>query len=485
MTKSKNVNKNSFVNSSVVQLLRSFSKDERSEFGKFVHSPFNPRKEVSRFFDELKKFFPAFSNPGFAKENIFAKLYPGQKYRDDVIRRLSSNLFKLAEEFIAFKMFKDDEFEKKRRILEYYSYKYDHNFFRKQAAKTETFLESKSIRNGDYYYKLKQIYETKSSHFSKYDSTRKKFDNTQDLIDLTWQHSVISLLSIYDLAVNDMMYFTKKYNIDLLKPLLEIYNNPAFSKSTAAKVYYYSLKLNTDGRNDDTFYALKNILEQNSGIFEKEELFEFYISMHNYLFEKGLHPGPEISRLEFEVGVKMLELGLITEGNVMTAEWFANVFLKAIKANEIKFAEKFIEDYKMMLSVKERSNIVNYSYAELELNKNNFKKSLGFLAKIKFNNVWEKLRVNHMYIKLHYELNDSESFYYIIDSFKHSLKNEYSVNDYVKKLHDRFIKYVIPLFRSKNKIQDISLLKMKKEILNTPEVAGKKWLLDKIAELEL
>lgn len=484
MTKTKTVSTNSFVNSSVIQLLSSFSKDERAEFGKYVHSPFNPRKEVSRFFDELKKFFPSFKKPGFSKENIFAKLYPGEKYRDDVIRRLSSNLFKLAEEFIAYKMFMEDEYEKKRRVLEYYSYRYDQTFFSKQASKTENYIRSKSIRNAEYYYRLKQINSTKSSHFSKYDSTRKKFDNTQDLIDYTWQHSVISLLSIYDLAVNDMMYFTKKYNIELLKPLLEIYNNPAFVKSTAAEVYYYSLKLNTDGRNDETFYALKDILEQNSDIFEKEELFEFYISMHNYLFEKGLLPGPEISKLEFEVGVKMLELGLITEGNVITAEWFANVFLKAIKANEIDFAEKFIVDYKMMLSIKERDNIVNYSYAELELYKNNFKNALGFLAKIRFNNVWEKLRVNHLYIKLHYELNDSESFYYIIDSFRHSLKNEYSVNEYVKKLHDSFIKYVVLLFRSKNDGLDISLIKIKNEINNTPEVAGKKWLMDKIAELE-
>ncbi len=483
MEKTQIIKKDSFYNSNIIQLLMSFSKDEKIEFAKFVHSPFNNRSEVARFFDELKQFFPSFGNKNFSKENIFANLYPGKKYKDDVIRKLSSNLFKLAEDYIAYKMFRDDEYEQKKRILDYYSDKFEQNFFRKQAVKTDEYLEKQSLRNAEYYYRLKQLDTTKASYFSQYDATRKKFDNTQDRINQVWQYSVIALLAIYDAAINDMMYFNKKHNVDLLKPLLDIYNNPEFKKTAAAEAYYFSLKLNTDGRNDETFYSLRNLLNENPEIFSKEELFGFYTGMHNYLFERGLAPDQKISELEFEVGVKMLELGLITEGNTISAEWFANVFLKALKANEIKYAEKFIADYKMMLAEKERSNIVNYAYAELEFAKNNFKKALVYLAKVKFNNVWEKLRVNHMYTKIHYDMNNSESFYYIIDSFRHIIKDEYSVNDYVKKLHENFIRYVAPLFRLKNGDTNVILAQIKKDILNS-KVAGNKWLLDKVAELE-
>jgi hypothetical protein len=481
MAKAKNTD--SFRNSNVIQLLGLFTKEEKAEFGKFVHSPFNSRREVARFFDELKKYFPSFQKKTFSRENIYKALYPGVKYRDDVIRKLSSNLFKLAEDYIAYKMFREDAYEQKKRVLDYYSLKFDHNFFKKHAEKTEAYLKGQPSRNAEYYYRLKELNTIKASHLSKYDPTKKKFDNTRERIEQSWQHTVIVLLSIYDAALNDMMYFNKKYNVDLLKPLLEIYNNPVFIKSAATEAYYYSLKLNTDERNDDTFYALKNLLEKNSDIFTKEELFGFYTGMHNYLFEKGLAPDPVTSKLEFEVGVKMLELGLITEGNTISAEWFANVFLKAVKANEIKYAEKFIEEYRMMLSEKERDNIINYAYAELEFAKNNFLKALEHLAKVKFNNVWEKLRINHMYTKIHYDMNNSESFYYIIDSFRHIIKDEYSVNDYVKKLHENFIRYVTPLFRLKNGDTNISLPKIKKEILNF-NAAGNKWLLDKVAELE-
>jgi hypothetical protein len=483
MKRTQLIKKDKYYNSNIIQLLRSFSKDEKAEFGKFVHSPFNNRSEVARFFDELKKFFPSFEKKNFSREYIFDKLYPGKSYKDDVIRKLSSNLFKLAENYISYKMFREDEYEQKKMALEYYSHKYEQKFFKIQADKTEAFLEKQSFRNAEYYYRLKQLNTSKASYFSQYDATRKKFDNTEERIYQTWQYSVIALLSIYDAAVNDMMYFNKKYNVDLLNMLLELYNNPLFKKTTAAEAYYYSLKLNTDGKNDDTFYALMNLLENNPDIFNKEELFGFYTGMHNYLFEKGLTPDPKVTKLEFEVGVKMLNLGLITEGDTISAEWFANVFLKALKANEIKYAEKFISDYKMKLSEKERDNIINYAYAELEMAKNNFKKVLVFLSKIKFNNVWEKLRVNHMYTKIHYEMNNSESFYYIIDSFRHLVKNENSVSNYVKRLHENFIKHILTLFRIKNGAIDLSLPKLKKDIMNDT-TAGNYWLLKKINELE-
>lgn len=482
MKKTRETAKDSFGNSNIIQLLKLFSKEEKTDFGKYVHSPYNNRKEVARFFDELKNFFPSFEHKNFSRKYIFNKLYPGKSYKDDVIRRLSSNLFKLAEDYIAYKMFRENEYEQRKMILDFFSFKYDHKFFETQAKKTEAYLMKQPYRNTDYYYRMKQLYTSKASYFSQYDATRKKFDNTQERIQQTWQYTVIALLSMYDAAVNDMMYFNKKYNIKLLDKLLEIYNHPGFEKTTAAKAYYYSLKLNTDGRNDETFFALRNLLDENPGIFSKDELFGLFTGMHNYLFEKGLIPSQNTSRLEFEVGVKMLDLGLITEGNTISAEWFANVFLKAIKANEIKYAENFLSEYRMKLSEKERDNIVNYAHAELEMAKNNHKKVLSYLSKIKFNNVWEKLRVNHMYMKVHFEMNNAELFYYITDSFRHLLKNETSVNKYVKDLHENFIKQSTALFKIKNGNKDISPLKIRKNVMSTP-MAGNYWLLKKADEL--
>ncbi len=489
MNKKNTIEKDSFRNSNLIQLLKSFSREEKAEFAKYVYSPFNPRSEAARFFDELKKYFPSFDKRDFSKEKIFSELYPGKKYKDDVIRRLSSNLFKLGEQFIAYRSFKNDEYENKKRLLEYYSASGLDSLFRKQLSSTETYLEGLKLRNADHYYKMKKLSTIKAVHHSQQDATRKKFDNTQERITLIWHYAIIDLFSIYSAAVNDMHLFNRQHNIELMKPLMEIYEHPSFIRSSASEIMYYFIKLETDSRNDETFNKLKELVVENSHSFEKSELFGFYAGIHNYLYERTLIPGTDLARLEsimkhdFELVVYMLKQGIFTEKGVIQAEWFANIFLKAIRANEIEFAEKFISDYRDMLNEKERENLINYAYGELEISRRNFNKALSCLARIKFNNVWEKLRVNHMYTKIHYEMNNAELFYYITDSFRHIVRDEQSVNDYIKEMYENFIKYVLLMFKKKNGETKVSLGEIKKGVLNS-RIAGNKWLLQKIDEYE-
>src|SRR5687768_5079127 len=133
---------NSFQSGNLIQFLKVFSKEEMKELSKFVSSPFhNNRSEVTNFFEVMKKFHPDFDQPAFTKENIFAALYPEKKYQDDVIRRLSSNLFKLAEEYAAYKNFKKDRFDYEKNLLEFYFFKNADKFFWKQHTKAENYLE--------------------------------------------------------------------------------------------------------------------------------------------------------------------------------------------------------------------------------------------------------------------------------------------------------------------------------------------------------
>src|SRR5258706_14034499 len=98
MTKTEIVKNNSIQEINIIRILKTFTGDEMREFGKFVNSPFhNNRSEVRRYFSEIKRFYPSFQQSNFSKEEIFSRIHPDKKYRDDVIRRLSSNLFRLAE----------------------------------------------------------------------------------------------------------------------------------------------------------------------------------------------------------------------------------------------------------------------------------------------------------------------------------------------------------------------------------------------------
>ena len=127
----------SFTASNLISLLKSFTKVEMKQIDKFVHSPFhNNRNEVSRFYDRIKSYFPGFDNREFQKEKIYSKLYPGGKYKDDVIRRLSSNLFKLAEEYGAYKTFRNVRFDYNKYLLEFHLSRSEEPLYLKQQNKT-------------------------------------------------------------------------------------------------------------------------------------------------------------------------------------------------------------------------------------------------------------------------------------------------------------------------------------------------------------
>ncbi|MBE2228662.1 MAG: hypothetical protein IAE93_15000 [Ignavibacteria bacterium] len=472
----------SLKNSNLVQLLKVFSREEKTEFGKFVHSPLNPRNETARFYDCLKKYFPNFEDINFNRQTVFAELYPGKKFSDAVIRRNTSNLLKLAEDFIAFRELKEDQIAFSNLVTDYYLRKDPGNLFLRKAGKARLLLDENPQRNENYYYRLEQLNTSIAYYYSKEDATRKKFDNTPERIEQTWQFAIHALLSVYGAAVNDMLYFNKEYDIELLKPLMNIYKSKAFKRNNTTEVLYYCIKLSTDGRNDETFYRLLELLEESSSLFSKAELFGFYISLHNYAYERSLDPKNEIWDIEFKIAERMLELGLITENGKITSEWFVNTFIKAIRASKLEFAENFIEDYREMLPKAERENVVNTSRAELAFTRKDYVKALEYLAKVKFNNTWDKLRVNHMYVKIHYEMNNPELFYYITDSFKHFLKDEPSINDFIKKTFGNFLNYTIQVFKMRSGEEKPAGVNLRKKILNS-QISGNKWLLEKLNEL--
>ena len=68
-------------NTNVIKLLRTFSKKEFKDFEGFVHSPAKNRKrDVSRHFDAIKKYYPDFDSPKFIDENFYKVLFPKQKF---------------------------------------------------------------------------------------------------------------------------------------------------------------------------------------------------------------------------------------------------------------------------------------------------------------------------------------------------------------------------------------------------------------------
>ncbi|HMT11521.1 MAG TPA: hypothetical protein PKA39_07855, partial [Ignavibacteria bacterium] len=97
-------------NSRLIKILQAFTPLELKEFRKFIETPFF-NKEGSyllRFFDEVKKYYPGFTDAELEKGNLFKKLYKGKEFSDATMRKLSSGIIKLAEQFLRYKAFTEN-----------------------------------------------------------------------------------------------------------------------------------------------------------------------------------------------------------------------------------------------------------------------------------------------------------------------------------------------------------------------------------------
>jgi len=474
-------NEDSFAGSSLITFLSSLDKSELREFDKFIHSPFhNNRSEVSRYFDVLKKFHPQFTGSEFSKQHIYSLLYPGTSYKDDVLRRLSSNLLKVGEEFGAYITFRKDKFAYNKSLSAYYLSKSSQKLLARQINKTESDLLASPCRDAAFFLNMSFLEEYRRLGSVRNDSSGRKID-VQDQIDSTWKFAAITLFRLYKTASEHSRQFDTAYNLNNLELLFGLIEKTGFMGSKALEIWYLVMKLQSNPE-DTTFFRLKKIFTTNSNLFEPVEGFIIYVSLLGYCYEKNVLATENFHVEEYEIMRAMLAGGLLIQDNVFHPEWFIYAVIASLRAGKMKFAGELMSDYAKLLPPGDSDNVLEHAYAEIEIEKGNYSKALKHLAVSKYNNIAEKLRANHMYLKIYYEQGLSEQFFYSIDSFKHLIKNELSLSKGVKQLRENFIKYAVKLFRIKLSESAEDPGTVKREILKTP-IMGNKWLLKKADEL--
>jgi len=481
---SKKPDKDSLKKGNLIKLLSTFSKSDIREFEKFVNSPYhNNRSETARYFLEIKKFHPGFDKPGFSKENIFSNLYPGIKYKDEVMRRLQSSLFKLGEAYIAHREFSENNFEYDKYILDYYYSNFIESLYSKQFKKINTLVESQKTRSSKYYRMQCLIEETNRLYNTMYDPTYKNL-SLQKEMDSLLTYSLINLLRVNSFALMQAKQFNKIPDIKHLDRILDIAEGSGFMDSKAMEILWLGIKFETTNTNDETFYLLKEKLEKYSGLLERDECFRVYNCLLGYCYDMKIIPEKNFEKAEFELITRMLEAGIFFVEKTLYPEWFVYAFLSAVRAEEIDFAEKFIEEYKETLQGDDRENVLNHAYAELALIKKDYKTALHLLALPKYNSINEKLRANQMYIKIYFETGEHEQFFYQVNSFSQLIRNVTSLTKERGILpRINFIKYTSKLFRMRLGEVNVTAGELREEIMKST-ILGNKWLLEKLDEYE-
>jgi len=90
--------------SKLVRVLRKFTKEEFSEFKKYLHTVITKDglilKNSLSLFKAIHNHYPYTDQKKIKKESIYKKIYPGQAYKSGKLEKQMSSLFTLVQEFI-------------------------------------------------------------------------------------------------------------------------------------------------------------------------------------------------------------------------------------------------------------------------------------------------------------------------------------------------------------------------------------------------
>lgn len=462
----------------LISVLKSFDKQEIESFRAFISSEFfNKTEYLTKYFQKLIEYYPDFENYENNKVKIFRELYPKRDYKDSTVRKINSELLKLAEDFLTIQSIKKDSYLKRNLLLtELDSRKLD-NLFMRRLDEAYNNIKPIGELNQKYYDELYKLNSIEILYHSLRDRT-KGFDKYYELIDNMDINFLAGKLKKYSMLTSDSNYYLKsirdKYEIE--KFLKEI-KESSFFEIPLIKILYLVLLLYWKP-GIDTYNKLKKVTDEYKNNLPIEELEWIYFSLMNFSVIQINKGNIDFIKEELTIYKNLLDANLIVYNNQIETILYKNIISSAVDAGDLTFAEQFKEEYKKYIFTADKKEIVNYCEANIEYAKKNYFEALEILAKTNFNEVNQKFSLRNLSLKILYDSGMFEEAISAADSYRQNIKREKKLPQDLIKLYGNFINSYKSLIKM-NLSGDKSGAGMLLQKIKKSESTAKTWLINR------
>ncbi len=304
--------------------------------------------------------------------------------------------------------------------------------------------------------------------------------------------AIVKLSGCYTIIVSYSIALNKSGNKSIVEHFFGLADKNNFITATKIKnvrdykillVYYYQYLAFVYPENSDNYFNFKKHLHENSDLFSLEEKYNLYVTLGNALNIRTSKKG-ENKLLEFlEHYKKQIDENVFTEPDGgINVYFYSNIIKMAGRLSDHKLI-KFVKDNFFDLLLPEvKENMIFFTDAFYNYSKGNWEKSLESAMKIKADHFIFKYDLRDLQGMLYYELNDYESFTYLMDSHKHFLKKNKNVSDQYKIWYDIFVSNVYRLLKIKLNFDEYEFIKFEKEV-SEGKSGGTSYFALKIKEL--
>ncbi len=478
----------------VIQLLKTFSKEETKLFRKFAGSPyFNEGRNVLPLIDELLKYYPAFEEKKFSKKKVFEVIYSGEKYDESAADKQLSRAAKLAEKFLMQRAFEKQTFIKNILHTGEYKERKLHGFYREKLAITEIELSRDSVFELDHFSNHMLLETVRFDYLLKNKDVKIHNDNLLRRSDFV----ILDFINKYIYSKLDIHLLSYELNLDIKNSLTEstggmidlggivrLVKESGNKYSYVLEFKYYELKAMLEPKPENFQIYKKTVLEHLRKLTWQEKYNTLGALLSICLL--GIRAGYGVLEEESVwVCEKMIDENsyAYAESDFTSITRYYNILITCIKYNRSDITDKLVSKFGSRLGDEHRESMINFSFMNKYFSEKNYLKALSYHAKIDYNHSLLKFSLRVLLLKIYYELGYTEEAESLIDASLKYFQGSPGISQRTMEQVIVLLKYVRRLIKMK---EDGSIDKVEmlyEEIKNNDNINSKPWLVEKVLEL--
>ena len=468
----------------VYLVMENLSNRERGKFLKYIQSPyFNKNQPLVELAKLINKNLQGTSQKTLTKNQVWKKLQPAQSYDDVRLRKYLSDLLKHLENFLSLQVFEKNDFHKNNFLLEAIVDRRMEKLYSTIKKHTNQLGETSAIKNANYYlfqYQAGNLIHELESFNEQRKEISTNFTYLSENLDIFYFSEKLKLNSYAE----EFKRVDAKLNaeINYLDDILDYIKNLSDRSAPALSIYYHIHLLTRFAENEENYYQFKKELNEKIQFFPHQEAIPIYRAGINYCIRKLNTGQPEFLEELFSLYQGYVK-SLVEDSGELTYYTFNNVITVALRLGKFTWVKNFIQEYGPFINEKHRDNAVTYNTASYHFYQKNHEEVIKLLRNIEYEDISYNLNSKTILLMTYYETDEFEPLHFLLESFRAYLNRNKTIPDSKKILYKNLIrltKKLVNLPPNANK----QLEKLKTEVTENKQVGSRKWLLEKIAELQ-
>lgn len=468
----------------LIKVIEKFSKADMRKLKEFVHSPFFRSGKTERdLFDFIYKYAPDFEHKKFTPEYAASHVFPNEQYDSSALIKAQSRLFKLVELFIYYSIKNNSLPEFELVLMKFYERENLPSQVESAYKKFQKKQEAFPHRDLAYYYNQLVVEEQYSDFLArKFEDSRGDVHHQRLLETLDVFYLRAKLIQMCQVA-NREQGAKISYEVMMTDEITSFLPDSKYIEIPIIRIWYTAFLLLKSSVKNEYYTQLGQLLETHKKLLDKTDKRVLYTYLENSA--QMVFQGETYYAALWELYSIQLENEVIYIEGYLLPMIFKNIVTVALRLGHLDWTEAFLEKNKDKIApeYEGKEDVYSYSLTELYFKQKKYDDVLGLLNQTVFNDIYTKMGVRRMYMKVYYEMAYNDMFEDMVNSFRSFLHESQHVIPTIHiQAHRDFVNTAYNIYRTIRKDTE-RIEKIAEQIADIQILPEKTWLLEKLEVL--